>query len=519
MDVAALHGSRAVVPGAGRLVVVRGPQLGRRYAFEKTAVLGRALEATLVIEDAEVSRSHARISYVDGAFVIEDLASRNGTFVNGRRIERAPLAFGDEVRLGTGVTMLFAAYDKLSDRALQRQHFEALGRLAAGISHDFNNMLGAVLTSLDYLRSRPPDQTLGDPGTRECLADVETATSRAAQLASRLLSFSRAGKEAHELVDVSAVCLEIAQILRRTLDRSIRIETHLAEGLALVGDAAELHQIVMNLCLNARDAMPNGGVLAIAAELEPAARAGGNGSVVITVSDTGIGMDEPTRARIFEPFFTTKSASGGFGLGLASVQELLSIHGGKIDVTSKPEAGSSFRVTFPAATARTGQPARPATTAKSRVPTLTGQPDAGRLVLVVDDEEVVRRSIVRILAHAGFDTVGARDGQEALARFGDARRPVDLVILDLDLPEVTGEEALQLMRSRSPDVRVLVLTGHHDPARERAVRDLGAIGFLYKPCGAGELLAAVEDALVACAIEDPSTTGEHTADTGPRGEG
>jgi signal transduction histidine kinase/CheY-like chemotaxis protein len=512
--------------GPARLVVLSGAEIHRRYTVERSVVLGRSSDATVVLDDSEVSRRHAEVRRsAGGGFVIEDFASRNGTWLNGTPVMgTAQLAFGDRIQLGSRVVLLFTHRDPAEEDELQRQRLEALGRLGAGIAHDFNNMVGAMMAGLDYVRSLPKDRTLADTEVVECVNDMLAAARRAADLTPKLLSFARGEAAEHARADVSQLCLEVVQLLRRTLDRSVRIESDIAPNLAVMGDRAELYQLLMNLCLNARDAMLEGGTLRISAKVATAeelaalpARPGQDSErgrsnhphLVITVRDSGIGMDNATIERIFDPFFTTKRASHsghvagqpggetgqrrtGFGVGLATVKEVVTAHGGHVTVDSKPGGGSVFRVWLPAVVAAVRRPL--VATMRGPVQALKPAPESS-LLLLIDDEEVLRRSLGRLLKLGGHEVMEASDGVEGVRAYETAKPRPDLVMLDLDMPNLGGEQAFRKLKDIDPGVRVLFVTGHADDARERRLRGTGAMGFVRKPCRAEALLEEVDRAL------------------------
>jgi two-component system, cell cycle sensor histidine kinase and response regulator CckA len=483
-----ITGGRTAEREGARLLVLAGTGVGRKLPLRDGLVLGRSADCELVVDDAELSRRHARFLAVVGSFVVEDLGSRNGTWVNGSRID-APtkLAFGDRVQVGRTILQL-APYDRVEEQLLHRQRLETLGRLSAGIAHDFNNMVGAVSASVAYLRRLPPDARAGSDA-EECLDDIEAAARRAAELASRLLAFARAEAEGSGPSMVSEVCHEVVQLARRTFERAIRIESVVEPGLYVHLSSAQLHQVLMNLCLNARDAIvdqkPSGRIV-----VRALAGTGGR-DVVLTVEDDGCGMDEETRSRIFEPFFTTKGDGAGFGLGLSTVSDIVRAHGGSIVVESTPGSGSTFTLRMAAATpARRGASV---TTAVGSKP-ITGRGD-GRTVLLVDDEVVMRRSLGRVLGRAGFEVVAVGDGESALSLLDEPNRNVDVVLLDLDLPGLSGEETLRLVRRRSRRLPVVCITGHADRIREAAVRARGAQGYLVKPCEPEELVETLLEAI------------------------
>lgn len=459
-------------------------------------MIGRSGDASVTLEDPEVSRNHARISKSDlGAYLLEDLGSKNGTQVNGLPITRHLLSFGDKIQFGPHVMLLFAPFDPIEDQLLQRQRLEALGRVGAGVAHDLNNMLGAIGASIDYLGKLPGERTLHSEEVRECFEDIRLAASQASELTRGILKFARGRAQAHTQVDLSGLCNDVMRLIRHTFDRAIQIESKIHPRLLVRGDQAELHQVLMNLCLNARDAMPSGGVLRVSASaIAPGAEALPEPlnpeltHLVLCVEDTGVGMDEATRGRIFEAFFTTKREGAGFGLGLATVKEVVAFHGGQIRIESEEGKGTRFLVYLPMQEA--DEEPRKATGAHEA---LHASPRGQ--ILLVDDEEVVRRSFARLLRQAGHLVTEASDGVKAVDIYRQAYPRPNLVILDLDMPVLSGEETQDRLLKVDPMVRVLFVSGHDEPTRESAVHARGALGFLRKPCKVQVLLGAVSDAL------------------------
>ncbi|MCA9624763.1 MAG: FHA domain-containing protein, partial [Myxococcales bacterium] len=311
----------APTPRIVELVVVRGRDLGLSFLLEGTEmVLGRSSGVELRIDDPDVSRRHARLCRTGPIWRVEDLGSRNGTFVNGERVEGTrALRLGDRLRLGTQLELAVAEDEPARGELLQRQRLMAVGRLSLGIAHDFNNMLATLAASIDYLRQAGP----GDPqGQADCLFDMQVAVERATELASRLLHAGKGSSGRLRTVDGSQLLAEAAMLLRRSIPRHIRIETDVAPRIHLRGDSVALHQVVMNLLMNARDALPpSGGVIVLAARTD-------GSEVHVEVRDNGSGMSPETSARIFEPFFTTKQDGVGFGLGLATTKAIVERHGG-----------------------------------------------------------------------------------------------------------------------------------------------------------------------------------------------
>ena len=488
---------RLLDTGPARLIAIAGSQAGRKFKIGDHAVIGRSGDASVTLEDPEVSRSHARVSKSDlGAYLLEDLGSKNGTQVNGLPITRHLLSFGDKIQVGPHVMLLFVPFDPIEDQLLQRQRLEALGRVGAGVAHDLNNMLGAIGASIDYLGKLPAERMLNSEEVRECFEDIRLASSQASELTRGILKFARGRAQAHSPVDLSGLCNDVMRLIRHTFDRAIQIESKIYPGLSVRGDQAELHQVLMNLCLNARDAMPRGGVLRVSAraiapgtEALPEQLNAELTHLVLSVEDTGVGMDEATRGRIFEAFFTTKREGAGFGLGLATVKEVVAFHGGQIRIETEEGKGTRFLVFLPMH--ESDHDLRKVTGAHEPL-----QSSSSRgLILLVDDEEVVRRSFARLLRQAGHLVVEAPDGVKAVETYRQAYPRPNLVILDLDMPVLSGEETQDRLLDVDPHARILFVSGHDEPTRESAVHARGALGFLRKPCKVQVLLGAVSDAL------------------------
>ncbi|MEC7525588.1 MAG: response regulator [Myxococcota bacterium] len=499
--------------GPPRLVVLMGQEPGRRFSLDGGhALVGRSEECDIQLDDTKVSRQHARVAQrEDGAWYVEDLGSRNGTLVNGERVDLSLLKIGDRIQLSGETLLLFTRQDPLEDLLLHRQQMEVIGQLAAGIAHDFNNLLNVISTSTAHLDTLDPSTPLSDADVRECRQDISEAASRAAELTARLLTIARRREQQKENryrpVDVSALCGDVLQLVRRTFDRSVQVTADIQPGLAVEGDQAALHQLVMNLCINARDAMPDGGTLEVVARLDadpqPTATSpwSPGPQVVLEVRDTGVGMDEKTRARVFEPFFTTKESGAGSGLGLATVYEVATSHGGGVEVDSAIGVGSCFRVRLPSRVARAADQQR--TKRKRKSTTWDGQ-GAGRKhgrVLVVDDQELVRRSLGRLVKASGHEVLYAADGREALEVYAASEPRPDVVLLDLDMPHLSGAEALEQLKVMDPGARVVLISGYYDDTRKQRMLSLGATDFLGKPVDAKKLRDAIRIAMTAPAID------------------
>jgi signal transduction histidine kinase/ActR/RegA family two-component response regulator len=480
------------------LVVTDGPGRGRRYKVGAVATIGRSIGCDVLVDNEEISRRHARLERVGTGYRIEDLGSSNGTFVNGERVVGpTELAFGDSIRIGDNIALILTEYHQDEEEIRQRQRLETVGRLGAGLAHDFNNMQSVITAGLDYVLHLDRDTTLADEKLRDTLMDMMKASERASGLARNLMSYAAADPGSYAIVNVSHVVEEVLRFVTRTFERRISVVTKITPDLNVIGSSAELHQVLMNLAVNARDAMSDGGELTISVELAEAGAIAamelppGLQHVLVTVADTGSGMDDATMNRVFDPFFTTKEGATGFGLGLAMVRDVIAAHGGTLGLTSTVGKGTTFRLCLPVA------PTAKRRRAKSLqgIPLLAPRLPPDALVLVVDDEEMVRKTMGRILQSAGSRLVFARDGIEAVSVYAKQTSRPDVVILDLDMPGASGESTIDTLLDLDPGARILIVSAHHGGERERAAKSLGAAGFVAKPFNAATLVAATLDAM------------------------
>ncbi len=492
--------------GAVRLSVIEGPGLGQEFKLDGSATVGRSPDASVMIDDPGVSRLHARIRRGDaGRFEVEDLSSKNGTFLNGARVEHALADLGDKIRVGPRVVLTLSTFDLVEEHLVQRQRLETVGRLGAGIAHDLNNVLAALHAGTAFLQQLPEGTELGDERVRECLRDLTLATTQGAELTRGILRFVRGKRALREQVDLGELATDVTRLLRHTVDHNIQVVTFAQPDVVVHANHAELQQILLNLCLNARDAMPTGGRLQVTVDLITPPPELGLGTdrpyARLEVADTGTGMDQETQAHIFEPFFTTKRDGAGFGIGLSTVRDLVKLHGGRIALESTRGVGSSFRLYFPAVDVRSF--ATTGERAPIELPSRVDRPSQPISLLLVDDEHVLRRSFGRLLRQHGFQVVEAASGSEALASY--EQTGFDVVILDLDMPGMSGEETqLELVR-RHPEARVMFASGHADPQREAAVRERGARAFLQKPYEIDVLVSTIHEVVGENLFRDERT--------------
>lgn len=329
---------------------------------------------------------------------------------------------------------------RVTERIHRLQRMETLGTLASGVAHDFNNQLTAVLGNARLLDACVPE----GPG-RAALADLETAADHCAELARSLLDLARQAPLAIAPVGVERVLREVEALLRTTLPQGVRLRVSATPDAVVNADAGQLHRVVTNLALNARDAVGTHGAI------ELYAHASRDGAVEIGVRDTGTGMDTATLERVFDPFFTTKAAGKGTGLGLAIVYRIVTAHAASIEIESEPGLGSCFRMTWPAA------PVDAAQTPTDAEAEPTGR---GELVLLAEDDDGVRRLAARALEQHGYRVVAARDGDEALALFEKHADEIALVVSDLAMPRRDGRDLLAEVRARAPGKPMVLMTGH-----------------------------------------------------------
>ena len=502
-----------------RLSVLLGRDEGTTYRFGSDGIIGRGADATVRIPDRGVSRHHARVRQLgSGQFAIEDLGSRNGTLVNGHAVTTCQLESGARIQLGPRCLLLFSLHDDLEESLLQAKKVEIIGRLSAGINHDFNNLLCVILANAAYLLELPRDLSLAHAEVRECLEDMRSAAQAGSEVTNRLATLAQSGGMAQESTDFSMLCGETLDVLRGSFPKSIRIQGHVQPGICVRGIRAHLRQLLLNPCLNARDAMPEGGVLTVevvlktADELEAVPMMRAECYAVITISDTGRGMSPDVMRSAFEPFFTTKEIELGRGLGLAAVRKVASDHGGTVELRSEVGAGTTLRVVLPVEEQETQvadadssllsdprAPAPPGDVPNESARTsenLIRPPEAmepRRCVLLAESDEGLGRAFTRSLRRSGFDVVWAANAADAKSSLEHPDAAFDAILLDLDEAAIAGLQAHA--HAQDASVPVIGLSSATDVQSAETTARFGSDRLLQKPVDPAVLVRVVSLAL------------------------
>jgi len=385
-------------------------------------------------------------------------------------------------------------HKSLERQFLRTQRLESVGALAGGIAHDLNNVLAPIRMSLQLLRERT-----SDPVARRTLDSLELCVGRGADLIRQIMTFARGVQGERIPVQMRHIIRDTKEVVLQTMPKAVEIQVDIPNDLwTVTGDATQLQQVLMNLCLNARDAMPNGGTLSIRAQnvlLDEADLPGKLGLhpgpyLLVEVSDTGTGIDPEIQSKVFEPFFTTKDMGEGTGLGLSTVAAIVRNHGGRINLYSEVGRGASFKVYFPAL--------RDAAEQAAAVAPPAHYDGSGECILVVDDEAAVRDIARLTLETHGYRVFEARDGAEGVAVYAQHCKEIRVVISDMDMPIMNGVAMMRSLETIDPQVRIICASGLV-PASRSAQNRMPPNPLrmtLAKPYTAGELLRTVRDLMV-----------------------
>ena len=466
----------------------------RRFGYEPHEVEGRPFADFLPPGDApRIEELFAQAMQSGGDTRELRILDKQGSIHYVRSSSRVD-RHGATPRGLTGILHDITEQRRIEEQFRAAQRLESVGRLAGGIAHDFNNLLSVVLTYSSFaLESLSEDDPLHDD-----IDEIRKAGARAAELTRQLLAFSRNQVLKPEVVNLNRVLDDMKSMLMRLLPENIELVVRPAPALWKVEvDPGQIEQVVMNLVVNARDAMPRGGVLTLRtanAEIDPAQAERHIGArpglyVMLSVTDTGSGMDPETQAKIFEPFFTTKEAGKGTGLGLSTVFGIVKQSGGSIRVQSEPGRGTSFDLYLPRIESPTGNLPR----------TMLGPVRSvrGETVLIVEDEEAVRNAARRILEAAGYTVLTAAHGYEALVLCEHLERPLDLLLTDIVMPQMSGREISHRLRERFSAMRTVFMSGYTDDTiAHHGVLDPDAF-LVTKPFAAADLTRTIRAALDA----------------------
>ncbi|HEX4929090.1 MAG TPA: PAS domain S-box protein, partial [Gaiellaceae bacterium] len=440
---------------------------------------GAALYAELIRGERDSYRREALFLTKDGRTVVAHLSAALVRDADGR--PNYVIAMADDV----------TEQKQLEEQLRQSQKLEAIGRLAGGVAHDFNNMLTAIGGYTAFALEHADD---GSP-LRADLHEIRKATDRAALLTRQLLAFSRKQVLEPELLNLNGIVVELETMLRPLIGEDIVLTTKLEPALGPIeADPGQLHQVVMNLVFNARDAMPTGGALAIETanvDVEDDAEIAPGRYVTLTVRDAGEGIDEVTLSQIFEPFFTTKATDKGTGLGLATVYGIVKQSGGYVAVESEVGVGSEFTIYL-----RRVDDGRQTMQEAAPPPEPAASADAGvTTVLVVEDEDVVRGLVRQVLEGAEFEVLVARNAEEAFALA--AEHDVDVLLSDLMMPNLGGEEIAARLRASQPELKVVFMSGYAESGLFSGGALPAGTAFLEKPFTFSELIEKVQGVLTA----------------------
>jgi PAS domain S-box-containing protein len=458
----------------------------RIYGWTKSEVTGRKIE-DIIHKDSTAQYQQAKKTVTDEGEWQGELRQLTKT---GKEIvveSRWTLVRDDRGKAKSVLVINTDVTDKRKIEAqfLRAQRMESIGTLASGIAHDFNNLLSPIMMSIQLLKAKNPEES-----AQHLISMLQASVERGAGLVKQVLSFARGIEGERIAIQPRHLIKEIVKILRDTLPKSIEVEFESSEELSLVaGDATQLHQVLMNLFVNARDAMPAGGKLTIKAENiyidENYARmnleAKPGRFVLITIADTGAGIQPEVINRIFEPFFTTKEQSKGTGLGLSTAMGIVKSHDGFINVYSEPGRGTQFKIYLP--TAGSMFPSLADTSTSLRV-------GNGELILVVDDEIAIREVAKGTLEAYGYRALTASDGTEAVALYAQHKNDIKVVLTDIMMPYMDGPVTIRALQKLNPNVKIIASSGLADNSKFDGVK-----GFLPKPYTAERLLNTLAEVI------------------------
>jgi PAS domain S-box-containing protein len=463
----------------------------RTYGWTANEAIGRVAQDLLFKEEEilRFERAHARVIR-DGEWAGElRQVTRHGKEIiadcRWALVRRAGGQPKSVLAINTDIT----GKKEIEAQFLRVQRVESIGTLASGIAHDINNVLSPILIAIEALRLKFTDEE-----SQYILALLKMNTERGAELTRQVLSFASGAEGAQITLQLKYIIREIVEVLSETIPKSVSIKVYLQDDLwPVFGDASKLYQVLMNVCVNARDAMPEGGRITISAENEAAEGRPGqdsSGFIAVTVADTGTGIPPHLMDRIFEPFFTTKKPGKGTGLGLSTALRIVEDHNGFIKARSEAGRGTEFKLYLPA----------------SKVSGVAGQghedsempPGQGEFILIADDELAIRETTRRSLIAFGYRVLTASDGNEALRVYGKNRDKIRVVVMDLMMPGMGGVAAMNALRAMNPGIKIIPTSGLIQDCNKGELPAMnGVTAFLPKPYTMNKLLRVLADALKA----------------------
>jgi PAS domain S-box-containing protein len=480
------------VVGDGRMVYVN-PAFGAMIGYSAKELIGKRPVDVVVPEDRKLAADRTRAVAVGemGASSSEvRLIRKDGAVVNVRvtsfriHFEGAPAAMG--------IFENVQEHRRLEEQLRQSQKMEAVGRLAGGVAHDFNNLLTAILGHAELLKHALPEGNV----SRRQAEQIHRAATRGSQLTGQLLAFSRKQVMQPRVIDLNGVVVGLTAMLHRLIGEDVELLESLSSSLWRVkADPGQLEQVLMNLVVNARDAMPRGGRIILHTrnvELGPESPLGlpAGRYVLLEVADSGHGMTRETRARVFEPFFTTKQRGKGTGLGLSTVYGIVAQSGGLVTVESEPDQGASFRVLLPAVDEAPREKA-------ATPPDVSTLQRGAETILLVEDDADVRQFIFDVLAGQGYQVLQAKDGAEALALHSGYKGPLHLLLTDVVMPRMTGSDVAARLTALRPALKVLYISGYPGETMVKQGVLAAELRFLQKPFSIVELARRVRETLDA----------------------
>jgi PAS domain S-box-containing protein len=474
-----------------QIEMVRGVAVSELLGYNEQDLIGRPFSD--IIDRADYLAEYRDLIYrkkMKECYFDTDVLTKDGRRV-AMNFSIAPMYVNDEVMGFVSIGRDMQERKQLEQELRQAQKMESLGTLAGGIAHDFNNILQIIIMNIASLERRD----LAPEKLSQIIDITHKAVARGSGLVEQILTFARKTEVKLESVDLNGILHDLSKMLREMFPERITFELDLAPQLpSVVGDQSQITQVVMNLCVNARDAMPDGGRLVFGTTLADGAllkrkfpRALGDQYICLSVADDGMGMTEDIRSRIFEPFYTTKEKGKGTGLGLSVVYGIVDSHRGFIDVVSSPGKGTKFHIYFPSTPAQQEIPKaiRPAAQGARGTETL----------LVVENEEMLLGALVAILEQQGYRVIAARDGEEGVEKFRTHAREISLVLTDLGLPKLDGWGVLSAIQAVNPSVRTLVMSGYLDPRQKAEKSAEGVGGFILKPYKPQDLVKLIRKML------------------------